>query len=315
MTTTTPIPEYSRCQICDANDWTFVREGSDLCRPEYKKVFKITRCNVCGHVMLNPKPDAAELAAAYSIGDVYVPYRPAWKQSGWPFWKILRAWTMSRRVSWLRQYGKGNELLDVGFGSGDFMVAAHRAGWSVHGVDYNSEMVDSVSRELGYDVRQGELEPGLWPEGYFDAVSIWNVLEHVPDPLHDLKLATQYLRPGGTVLIQVPSHRGAENGQWFGQYWRMLDIPRHLNFFNRRSISRLCTQAGLRLIAYKTPFVQSAWCYYIACLYWSKGNGNPVYSKFRFIALSAFVTVLLPYIAFKAFRARGEELVAIAIKC
>jgi 2-polyprenyl-3-methyl-5-hydroxy-6-metoxy-1,4-benzoquinol methylase len=222
---------------------------------------------------------------------------------------------MIRRVSWLRKYGKGNELLDVGFGSGDFMVAAHRAGWNVRGVDYNSEMVDSVSRELGYDVRQGELEAGLWPAGQLDVVSIWNVLEHVPDPLHDLKLAAQYLRTGGAVLIQVPSHRGAENGQWFGQYWRMLDIPRHLNFFNRSSISTLCAQAGLKLVFYKTPFVQSAWCYYAACWYWSKGNGIPNFTKFRFIALSAFVTLLLPYIAVQALRARGAELVAIAVKC
>src|ERR1017187_5068396 len=116
MKASTTESEYSSCQICGANEWTTVREGGDLCRPDYKKVFRLTGCTSCGHVMQNPKPDGAEIGAAYSVAEDYSAYRAGWKQEGWPLWKILRAWTMSRRVAWLKQYTNGKELLDVGCG-------------------------------------------------------------------------------------------------------------------------------------------------------------------------------------------------------
>lgn len=304
----------SICQICDANMWTPVREGSDLCRPDCKKVFKLAQCGSCGHVMQNPKLDAQELSAAYSVAEDYAAYRPAWKQSGWPLWKILRIWTMSRRLSWLKRYGKGKELLDVGCGAGDFMAAAHRAGWNVHAVDYNSSMVDLVGGELGFDVRLGELKVGIWDEGYFDAVTFWNVLEHVQDPLHELSLAAHYLRKGGSVLLQFPSRQGALHGQWYGQYWAPLDLPRHLHFYDERTLATLCEKAGFKLVAYKTPIVQSAWCYYASSWRWSNRDGNKALGILRFMALASIITLFMPYIAVQALRGVGMETVAIAVK-
>lgn len=306
--------EYDRCPACNSNEWMFVREGGDLARPEFKKSFELTRCSSCGHVIQNPKPDERELDAAYSDSKGYAAYRAAWTQSGWPLWKILRAWTMHRRISWLKRYGTGRELLEVGCGAGDFMMAAHRAGWNVRAVEFNRRMVEMIVGKFGFDVRVGGLASCLWNEGQFDVVAFWNVLEHVPDPLRDLSIAANYLRPGGRVFLGIPTRQAAEHGQWFGQYWAILDLPRHLNFYNETTLSQLCGKVGFDLIVYKTPFVQTAWCYYMSSWNYANRDGKKRMRWLRFIALAAVVTLYLPCIAVQTMRKHGTEAVAVLVK-
>jgi SAM-dependent methyltransferase len=205
-------------------------------------------------------------------------------------------------------------MLEVGCGAGDFMVAAHRAGWNVRAVEYNSSMVDIIRSELGFDVRVGELALGLWNEGEFDLIAFWNVLEHLQDPLRELSIAASYLRPGGRVFLQIPSREAAEHGQWFGQYWAPLDLPRHIHFFDRATLSRLCNRAGFEVVVYKTPFIQSAWCYYISSWHWANRDGKKRVRWPRFLALAAAVTLGMPYVAIQAVRKRGLEAFAVAVK-
>ena len=299
------------CLVCGGNEWVLVREGGDLYRPGHAKQFKLTRCSSCGHVMQNPIPDNEELSAAYSAGE-YACYRPAWKESGWPIWKILRLWTTSRRVARLKRYGQGREVLEVGCGAGDFLVAARSAGWNARAIEYNAALAAAVRDEVGFDVRAGELAAGLWSDGEFDVVAIWNVLEHMQNPLRELTIVAAYLRPGGKILLNIPSRQGAERGQWFGQYWAMLELPRHIHFFDKAALSRLCRRAGLELTIYDTPFVQSAWCYYMSCLRWA--NGKKTLRWPRFLALAVAVTLTIPYIAMEAWKGRGLEAFAVAVK-
>jgi hypothetical protein len=113
---TTPAVTFDPCPICDGESWVFVRDLDSADR------FKLFRCVGCGHVMQNPIPSDEQLVEAYS--GAYSPYKPAWRETGWPIWKILRCWTTSRRISLLKRYGAGNNLLEVGAGAGDFLAAA-----------------------------------------------------------------------------------------------------------------------------------------------------------------------------------------------
>lgn len=302
------------CPVCDSNIWTLVREGGDFCRPQYKKVFRLTRCTSCGLIIQNPRPDEQELHAAYSISEDYAPYRPAWREKGWTLWKFLRIWTNKRRMTQIASTGGGSRMLEVGCGSGDFMVAASEAGWTIKGVEYNSEMVERIVEGLGYDVRLGGLVRGLWDEGQFDVVAFWNVLEHVPDPLEDLRIASSYLRSGGRVIISIPSRHAAEHGMWFGQYWACLDLPRHLYFFDKSTLSRLFAKAGFDLLDYRTPAIQSAWSYYMSPWLLANRDRRKVFRWLRFVPLAFAMTFTMPYVAFEAFCGRGMEAVAVAVK-
>src|ERR1700733_15804432 len=205
----------SSCTVCGGEQWSFVRVGCDLYQPNDDTDFKLYRCLSCGQIMQNPLPTAAQLSKAYSAE--YAPYRPAWKESGWPLWKILRELTTWRRLRRLRRYGAGTRLLEVGCGAGDFLHAAHRAGWDVRAVEYNGALADALRTELGFDVRTGELTPGLWESGSFDVVALWSVIEHLQNPGEALATASSYLRAGGVVFIQIPTLYGVEQGKIFRQ--------------------------------------------------------------------------------------------------
>lgn len=261
--------------------------------------------------MQTPPPSDKELRTAYSAN--YAPYRPAWKEPRWPLWKILRELTTWRRVRRLKRYGEGRKLLEVGSGAGDFLYAAHHAGWEVKAVEYSDSLADTVRAELGFDTRAGELKPGLWKESEFDAVVLWSVLEHVRDPLETLVTARSYLRPGGFLFLQIPTQYGILYGKWFGQYWALLDLPRHLNFFSKESLSQLFGKADMELIVFKTPTLDTAWCYYASSRnYFLQAKGY--LQKLRALLKGIRALLALPDAVLQACQARGTEAFALAIK-
>ena len=158
--------------------------------------------------------------------------------------EVLRELTTRRRLRRLRRFGNGDKLLEVGCGAGDFLHAAHRVGWDVSAVEYSGTLASALRHELGFDVRTGDLAPGLWERGSFDVVALFSVLEHLQNPLDALVTASSYLRAGGVVFIQIPTLSGVKTGEQFGQYWALLDLPRHLSFFDRKYLSELCDKAG-----------------------------------------------------------------------
>lgn len=314
VSTTSPTSACARCLVCHSNRWTLLREGTDLCRPEYRRVFRLMRCSHCGHTMQNPIPSDRELEAAYAVSADYACYRPAWKEQGWPIWKWLRLWTTSRRIAHLKRYTCGTELLEVGCGAGDFLVAASRSGWNSHAVEYNGQMAEEIRNAFGIDVRTGEFEAETWNEKHFDVVAFWNVLEHVQNPIHELALAGVHLRANGRVLLNIPTRQAVECGQWFSGYWALLDLPRHIHFFDRASLTRICEKAGMNVLFYRTPFVQSAWCYYMSCKNWAVAARRNWLSVLRALLGAVLVTLLLPYIALRCFSGRGVEAFAVLVK-
>jgi len=300
------------CPVCAASQWRPFRKGSDIRRPKEQSVLCIDQCQSCGHLMQNPLPSPDELSRAYAVA--YAPYRPAWKEKGLSLWRFLRYLTDARHTHRLKKFAQGNKLLDVGCGAGDFIYAAHQAGWQVAAVEYNQTLARMLHSELNFDVHPGVLELGLWQPESFDAVTIWSVLEHVLDPAAFMKLAASYLRSGGTMLLQFPTAQGISHGRLFSGYWEILDLPRHINYFNRKSLSTLCDNAGLELKVYKTSFLDIAWCWCTSSINFANAATNRM-SKFLRLALLAPAAILvLPYLALIAWRGHGTEAWTVATK-
>lgn len=261
--------------------------------------------------MQNPLPSAEELAKAYAIE--YAPYRPAWNASGWQLWRILRELTTLRRTRRLKYFAKGSKLLEVGCGAGDFLYAASYRGWQVHAVEYNKHLADMLRSQLSFDVRTGELRPKLWEPESFDVVILWSVLEHVPNPLETLVTVSSYLKRGRTVLFQLPTIYEAQFGKYFKQHWEM-DLPRHLNFFDRNSLAMLCKRAGMELTVFKTPFLDIAWCYLTSCSNYANASKRGVWRVLKLAFLTSLVILTLPYMAVQALLGHGTEAFAVAVK-
>jgi SAM-dependent methyltransferase len=139
----------------------------------------------------------------------------------------------------VHRYLSPGRLLDVGCASGLFLRCAADAGWQVVGVEPAKMLCDQARRTLA---GQGELmcatlQESSLPMSSFDAVTLWDVLEHVQDPLQFMSACGALLKPGGHLFVNVPDLDSLQ-ARVLGARWPLL-LPEHLNYFNRNSL-RLC---------------------------------------------------------------------------
>ena len=132
-------------------------------------------------------------------------------------------------------------LLDVGCGKGGPSAPLLRRGWSIVGLDPSPEAC-GVARERGIEARIGTLQLAR-PDESFDAVLFHHSLEHVSDPVDDLRRASRLLRDEGLLLLAVPDF-GSWQRKVFGGRWLPLDLPRHRTHFTKESLGATLEQCG-----------------------------------------------------------------------
>ena len=212
-------------------------------------LFSVARCQRCELGVTLPLTDDAQLSSFYpsSYGAHSPPLTGALS---------LVSDGVQRLLSWqalhcaplehLRARPPGR-LLDVGCGNGELGSWLVRRGWSVTGVEPSVEAC-AVSSARGLDARHGILaEVELEPRAY-DAVVFRHSLEHVTDPVADLRRARGALRPGGIVILSVP-HFDCWQRSRFGECWFNLELPRHRLHFNAASLRSTLAAAGFTRIA------------------------------------------------------------------
>jgi SAM-dependent methyltransferase len=118
-------------------------------------------------------------------------------------------------------------VLDVGCGRGFLLDAFRRRGWEVQGTELDERSAAHARDVLRIPVEIGPVERWPWPDGSFDAVTIWHVLEHLADPVAMLERLRSLLRPGGVLMVGVPDF-GSPEARLAREGWFHLDVPRHL---------------------------------------------------------------------------------------
>lgn len=149
---------------------------------------------------------------------------------------------IGRAVAWL-PYQPGGRLLDVGCGSGAFLVKMRRLGWLVEGVEVDPAAV-AQARSQGLEVHCGTLEEQCYPDGAFDAITLFHVIEHVHEPVQLLAECWRLLKRGGRLMVMAPN-TASWGHKIFRENWRELDPPRHLYLFSRKSMGLLAIKAGI----------------------------------------------------------------------
>jgi SAM-dependent methyltransferase len=141
----------------------------------------------------------------------------------------------------------GGTMLDVGCGGGDFLalMQAERH-WQVAGLEPNAAAVRYAREARHLNVQVGQLPADTLPSQSFDVITMWHVLEHVPDPAQVLAEVRRLLRPAGVLIVGVPLSDSVE-AQWFGANWAGYDVPRHLVTFTRSSLLLLAERSGFSL--------------------------------------------------------------------
>ncbi len=145
------------------------------------------------------------------------------------------------------------DLLDVGCSSGSFLVVARDLGFRVAGVEPAAAPARRA-RERQLNVYQGFLEELFLAEGSYDAVTLFEVVEHVKDPVRVVKECHRVLRPGGIVVIRT-GNTDSWTVRYMGGRWEYFDISRHgghVSFFNPESIRVLAERSGFKIASLKT---------------------------------------------------------------
>lgn len=155
--------------------------------------------------------------------------------------------------------GESRRLLDVGCGSGDFLLRMRARGWTVLGVEPDP-VAAAGARRSGLDVRDGMLTDAAFESDSFDAIVLSHVIEHVHDPIALLRECARVLRPGGTIVVMTPNLSSVGHRR-FGEDWRGLEPPRHLHVFSVPSLRSCVERVGLSVSDARTSarLVRGIW--------------------------------------------------------
>lgn len=155
--------------------------------------------------------------------------------------------TFERYLDLLAQSGaKVGSMLDIGAATGFFLDIARRRGWKAYGVEA-SDYAAGVARSKGLDVMTGVLEDYPAAPDFFDAITAWDVIEHLHCPRNTIRRMNAVLKPGGLLAINTPDS-GSALAQVLGVKWHLVVPPEHLNLFHRKSLRRLLEENGFQVV-------------------------------------------------------------------
>ncbi len=213
-----------------------VKAGSafNCTSPDYGRHYRIVQCEQCGLVCANPRGAATDVLQAYELVEdpLYLQEREGrvatFRKHLGPLHKITGA-------------PNGRRLLDVGAYVGVFVEVAREAGWAAEGIE-PSAWAARHAQEQGLAVKQGTLASGGWPDESFDAITMWDVIEHFDNPLCELTHAYRLLKPGGVIVIHTIDI-GSVTAKVMGERWPFL-MEMHLMFFSRATLRAMLEKAG-----------------------------------------------------------------------
>ncbi len=237
------------CALCGADDWRVHYDSTILNENGFKPdVFRCTsnsyghhpqivKCQQCGHVYTNPRWSDEELMTAYSnVEDVvYAEEREA---------RVLTFREHLRNLGDTTGPPGGRSLLDVGAYIGVFVEAAMAAGWNASGVEPSRWAVE-VANQRDIPVTQGTLDEIKNGGRTYDVITLWDVIEHMPDPKKEIFKAFELLSPGGFLAVHTMDI-DSKMARLMGRRWPWL-MDMHLHYFSQDTLAKLIKDVGFEV--------------------------------------------------------------------
>ncbi len=316
------------CGICGSLDQVQLFVAKDYIYGNQGQ-WPVAQCQACGTVFMNPRIPPDQIGHYYpknyytaeasspmgnenkwkqAMRDVIIKHYGYQNKSDLAFRYRFLAQLMSPYLyNWapVRKYiyhVNGGRVLDIGCGNGQILSAYRRLGWDTHGIEVSEDSA-KVARQAGHNIIVGELPDIHLPDAYFDAVTMWDALEHIHNPAQVLTEISRILRPGGKVYLSVPN---GKSWYWklFKDRWFMFTAPLHYFHYSRKSLLLLLQKSGFANIEISSPLGEVGLLYTVGIL-----SAN--HKQMQSIVTSVPIRVMLRLLDFVA---PQGHLFAIAIK-
>ena len=220
-----------------------------------------------------PQPKAENLLDYYKSDD-YISHTDT-KRNPLEFaYHSARQIALKRKLKLIKSFdSESKNLLDIGCGTGDFLETALKDNWTITGIEPNEQARQIANSKTNNSVFEIEQLRKLKPNS-FDVITLWHVLEHLPNLEIHTALFKSLLKPNGTLVIAVPNFKSYD-AKYYKNFWAAYDVPRHLWHFSKTAIENVFKKENLNLV--KTlPLIFDA--YYVSLLSekYKSGFMNPV---------------------------------------
>ncbi len=246
-------PRLSPTLIC--TDYTATREQ-----------FTLNHCDDCEFVITNPQPEAGELSKYYISHD-YISHSETKSGLINRLYHLVQKQNLRYKFSICKRYAPIGNWIDYGSGAGAFLKYVSDRGQTITGFEPDQNALEAAQR------KQQVVLP-ITEYGLFDSkvacISMWHVLEHIPNFQEVLRKHTENLLPNGVLIIAVPNHL-SNDARYYNEDWAAYDVPRHLWHFSEKDMRKIADTHGL-ILEHVRPLIFDA--FYVSMLSEKNKRGN-----------------------------------------
>lgn len=224
--------------------------GSSDCGIFPNRFFKNTllRCKKCGLIFVGRRPEPAELKKIYGRSYFKNADSNSIGYEDYPADKPNIVKTFEKRLKNIEKLypGKG-KILDLGCATGFFLEVAENRGWTPYGVEISDYAGDMAKKRFGDRIFQSVFDRALPNSGFFDIITMWDYIEHIPNPGRELNRAWQLLKKGGMLVLSTPDADSLTH-KIFRDRWMGYKDQEHLYYFSGKNLKILLEKTGFEIL-------------------------------------------------------------------
>lgn len=207
-----------------------------------QETFELLYDETLDMLITHPQPSLEKLPSYYESVN-YISHTDGNKSVFEKMYQFVKGIALKNKLKLINTQSSKGRILDIGAGVGDFLQVAKNDGWETIGIEPSAK-AKTIAKSKGVSFVEdlSKLE-----NNSFDIITMWHVLEHVPDLENQIKELKRLLKPYGTVIIAVPNFK-SHDALHYGKYWAAYDVPIHLWHFSKTAIKKLFAKEDLHLV-------------------------------------------------------------------
>ncbi len=207
-----------------------------------QETFELLHDEELDMLITHPQPSLEKLPSYYESVS-YISHTDGNKSLFEKMYQFVKGIALKNKLKLINAQSNKGRILDIGAGVGDFLSVCKNDDWQTVGIE-PSDKAKNIAKSKGVSFVEhlSELE-----DNSFDIITMWHVLEHVPDLENQIKELKRLIKPNGTVIIAVPNFNSFD-ANYYGKYWAAFDVPIHLWHFSKTAIQKLFVKENLELV-------------------------------------------------------------------